>query len=94
MCVCGIFHNAVAGTGHAGRVASRRPVATSEVSARATAAACGFSERYFAKLFREQTNQTIGHLLKSAQISKGAELSAAGETPGRFRAANRTPATG
>ena len=34
------------------------------------AAACGFSERYFAKLFREQTHQTIGHFLKSAQISK------------------------
>jgi len=32
--------------------------------------ACGFSERYFAKLFREQTQQSIGRYLKSVQISK------------------------
>ena len=36
----------------------------------ALARACGFSERYFAKLFRAQTNQSIGHYLKSAQIAK------------------------
>jgi AraC family transcriptional regulator len=39
-------------------------------SVSAIAAACGFSERYFARLFREQTNQSIGRYLKSAQISK------------------------
>lgn len=32
--------------------------------------ACGFSERYFAKLFREQTKQSIGQYLRSAQIAK------------------------
>ncbi|HWM68709.1 MAG TPA: helix-turn-helix transcriptional regulator [Steroidobacteraceae bacterium] len=37
---------------------------------RVIAAACGFSERYFAKLFREQTNQSIGRYLKSVQVSK------------------------
>ena len=36
----------------------------------ALAQACGFSERYFAKLFRAQTNQSIGQYLKSAQILK------------------------
>ena len=36
----------------------------------ALARACGFSERYFAKLFRAQTNQSIGQYLKSAQILK------------------------
>jgi len=36
----------------------------------AIAAACGFSERYFAKLFRERTNQSIGRYLKSVQVSK------------------------
>jgi AraC family transcriptional regulator len=39
-------------------------------SVTAIAQACGFSERYFAKLFREQTNQSIGRYLKSVQISK------------------------
>ena len=39
-------------------------------SVSAIAAACGFSERYFARLFREQTNQSIGQYLKSRQISK------------------------
>jgi AraC family transcriptional regulator len=36
----------------------------------AVAAACGFSDRYFSKLFREQTNQSIGQYLRSAQIAK------------------------
>jgi AraC family transcriptional regulator len=36
----------------------------------ALAAACGFSERYFAKLFRERTRQSIGQYLKAAQIAK------------------------
>jgi len=39
-------------------------------SVTALAAACGFSERYFARLFREQTQQSIGQYVKSAQISK------------------------
>lgn len=34
------------------------------------AQACGFSERYFAKLFREQTKQSIGQYLRTAQIAK------------------------
>lgn len=34
------------------------------------AAACGFSERYFAKLFREQMKCSIGQYIKSAQITK------------------------
>lgn len=87
-------------------------------SVSAIAAACGFSERYFAKLFREQTQQSIGQYLKETQISKAqsylvqtdlplkeiayrlgfrrpsnfsdAFRAATGETPGRFRAANRT----
>ena len=85
------------------------------------AAACGFSERYFAKLFREQTNQSIRDYLKSVQISKAQSFllqtdlplkeiayrlgfstpanfsdafhAATGETPGRFRAANRAHPT-
>jgi AraC family transcriptional regulator len=39
-------------------------------SVSAIAEACGFSERYFAKLFREQTQQSIGRYLKSVQTSK------------------------
>jgi AraC family transcriptional regulator len=39
-------------------------------SVTAIAQACGFSERYFAKLFREQTDQSIGRYLRSVQISK------------------------
>lgn len=39
-------------------------------SVTALAQACGFSERYFAKLFREQTKQSIGQYLRSAQIAK------------------------
>ncbi|WP_161814411.1 helix-turn-helix domain-containing protein [Steroidobacter agaridevorans] len=39
-------------------------------SVAALATACGFSERYFAKLFREQTKQSIGHYLRVAQIAK------------------------
>ena len=39
-------------------------------SVSALAQACGFSERYFAKLFRAQTHQSIGQYLKSAQILK------------------------
>lgn len=39
-------------------------------SVAAIAQACGFSERYFAKLFREQTQQSIGQYLKSVQIAK------------------------
>lgn len=34
------------------------------------AAACGFSERYFAKLFRERMNCSIGQYVKSMQIMK------------------------
>lgn len=34
------------------------------------ATACGFSERYFAKLFREQTKQSIGQYLRTAQIAR------------------------
>jgi AraC family transcriptional regulator len=84
----------------------------------AVAQACGFSERYFAKLFREQTNQSIGRYLKSVQVSKARDYllqtdlplkeiahrlgfrrpsnfsdafrAATGQTPGRFRLANRT----
>ena len=87
-------------------------------SVAAIAQACGFSERYFARLFREQTNQSIGRYLNSVQISKAqgyllqtdlplkeiayrlgfrrpsnfsdAFRAATGETPGRFRSANRT----
>jgi AraC family transcriptional regulator len=66
-------------------------------SVSAVAAACGFSDRYFAKLFREQTNQSIGHYLRSAQIAKAqapanfsdAFRAATGDTPGRFRSDNR-----
>lgn len=36
----------------------------------AIAHACGLSERYFAKLFREQTHQSIGRYLRSVQIAK------------------------
>lgn len=89
-----------------------------ELSVATIAEACGFSERHFAKLFREQTNQSIGQYLRAAQISKAqnyliqtdlplkeiayrlgfstpanfsdAFRAATGETPGRFRAANRT----
>lgn len=39
-------------------------------SVAALATACGFSERYFAKLFREQTKQAIGQYLRTAQIAK------------------------
>ena len=39
-------------------------------SVAAIARACGFSERYFSKLFREHTGQSIGQYLKAAQISK------------------------
>jgi AraC family transcriptional regulator len=39
-------------------------------SVSAIATACGLSERYFAKLFREQTQQSIGQYLRSVQISK------------------------
>ena len=39
-------------------------------SVSAIAQACGLSERYFAKLFREHTNQSIGHYLKAMQIAK------------------------
>jgi AraC family transcriptional regulator len=87
-------------------------------SVSAIARACGLSERYFAKLFREQTHQSIGRYLKSVQISKARDYllhtdlplkeiayrlgfrqpsnfsdafrAATGETPGRFRTANRT----
>jgi AraC family transcriptional regulator len=31
---------------------------------------CGFSERYFAKLFREQNKQSIGQYVRTAQIAK------------------------
>jgi AraC family transcriptional regulator len=83
----------------------------------AIAQACGFSERYFAKLFRDCTNQSIGSYIKSAQVAKAqhyllqtdlplkeiayrlgfkrpsnfsdAFRAATGETPGRFRTANR-----
>jgi len=34
------------------------------------ATACGFSERYFAKLFREQTGCSVAQYIKSAQITK------------------------
>lgn len=34
------------------------------------ATACGFSERYFAKLFREQTGCSVMHYIKSVQIAK------------------------
>jgi AraC family transcriptional regulator len=87
-------------------------------SVAAVAQACGFSERYFAKLFREQTGQPIGRYLKSVQIAKARDYllqtdlplkeiayrlglrspsnfcdafrAATGETPGRFRLANRS----
>jgi AraC family transcriptional regulator len=87
-------------------------------SVSAIAQACGFSERYFARLFREQTKQSIGRYLQSVQISRAQDYllqtdlplkeiayrlgfhrpsnfsdafrAATGETPGRFRAANRT----
>ena len=39
-------------------------------SIRAIAAACGISERYLTKLFRKQTNQSLGQYLKCVQISK------------------------
>ncbi|MFT3929256.1 MAG: AraC family transcriptional regulator [Spongiibacteraceae bacterium] len=38
------------------------------------AAACGFSERYFAKLFREQMKCTIGQYIKSVQLLKAKSL--------------------
>jgi AraC family transcriptional regulator len=39
-------------------------------SVSALATACGFSERYFAKLFREQTNCSVAHYIKSVQTAK------------------------
>lgn len=39
-------------------------------SVAALAQACGFSERYFARLFREQNKQSIGQYLRAAQIAK------------------------
>ena len=39
-------------------------------SVAAIARACGLSERYFSKLFREHTGQSIGQYLKAVQISK------------------------
>jgi AraC family transcriptional regulator len=39
-------------------------------SVSAVAAACGLSERYFARIFRRQTGQTISAYLKAAQVSK------------------------
>jgi len=39
-------------------------------SVSAIARACGLSERHFARLFRKQTNLSIGQYLKSVQISK------------------------
>jgi len=50
-------------------------------SVAAIARACGFSERYFAKLFRTQTNQTIGQYLKAAQISKAQSYLLQSELP-------------
>lgn len=38
------------------------------------ASACGFSERYFAKLFRDQTGISISHYLKAVQISRAKVL--------------------
>jgi AraC family transcriptional regulator len=43
-------------------------------SVSAIAEACGFSERYFARLFREKTSQSIGRYLKAAQISKARDF--------------------
>jgi AraC family transcriptional regulator len=88
-------------------------------SVAAIAKACGFSERYFAKLFREQMGQSISQYFNAAQIAKAQEYlvqsdlplkeiayrlgfarpsnfsdafhAATGETPGRFRAVNRSP---
>ncbi len=39
-------------------------------SVAALAAACGFSERYFAKLFREQTHNSVAQYIKTVQIAK------------------------
>jgi len=39
-------------------------------SVAALASACGLSERYFAKLFREQTGCSVAQYLKSAQLAK------------------------
>jgi len=50
-------------------------------SVSAIAQACGFSERYFAKLFREQTKQTIGQYLKAAQMSKAQSYLLQSELP-------------
>jgi len=43
-------------------------------SVAALAAACGLSERYFAKLFREQTGCSVAQYLKSAQLTKAKAL--------------------
>ena len=43
-------------------------------SVSALAKACGFSERYFAYLFKRQTQQLIGAYLKQTQIAKAKAL--------------------
>jgi AraC family transcriptional regulator len=45
------------------------------------AAICGLSERYFAKLFREQTGSTVAQYIQSAQIAKAKSLLLETELP-------------
>lgn len=45
------------------------------------AKACGFSERYFARLFRDQTDCTVAQYIKSVQISKAKTLLLETELP-------------
>ena len=50
-------------------------------SVAAVAKACGLSERYFAKLFRQQTQQSIGQYFKSVQVFKARTYLADSDLP-------------
>jgi AraC-like DNA-binding protein len=50
-------------------------------SVSAIAQACGFSERYFAQLFKRHTQQSIGAYLKSMQIEKAKSLLMGSDLP-------------
>jgi AraC family transcriptional regulator len=58
------------------------------------AAACGWSERYFAKVFREHTGQSIGRYVKAVQLAKAQTYLLETDLPLKdiaFRLGFRTP---
>jgi AraC family transcriptional regulator len=63
-------------------------------SVAALAAACGWSERYFAKVFREHRGQSIGQYLKAVQLAKAQSYLLDTDLPLKdiaFRLGFRTP---